>query len=361
MKILFLTKYSPLGSSSRYRVYQFLSHYEAAGIECSVINLHTDAYVRRFGGVRDWRPKARRIPYLLLRYSRRLLDLLRAGAHDLVVVEQEVFPLCPPSMDSVVFRSAKPVVVEYDDATHVYHQQLLDSALLRRLLRRKVQTLMTRSDGVIAGNRHLADYARQYNSNVLVAPTAIDPRRYGDGKRPDTFSAPGSAHIGWIGTPLTASYLRGISGVLQTLAKDYDVLVKVIGDPLFKLEGVNVSASPWGLETEVEELQSCDIGVMPLTDDAYSRGKCGAKLLQYMAAGIPPVASAVGANREIIQQGENGFLAETPADWIDKLQQLILDVELRRKLGDAARATVEREYSVSAVAPKLVGFFRQFK
>lgn len=360
MKILFLTKYSSLGSSSRYRVYQFLPYYKAAGLDCSVANFHTDTYVRQFIGMQDWRPKARCLPYLTSRYLRRLLCLLQASRYDLVVVEREVFPFLPPSLDSLLFQVAKAVVVEYDDATHIYHQRLLDSALLRSLLHSKVPTLMARSAGVIVGNRYLAAYAQQYNPHVLLAPTAIDTARYRV-KKAESFSPPGSACIGWIGTSLTVSYLGEIADALRSLVGRYDIRLKVIGAPSFRMEGVSVVAIPWRLETEVEDLLSCDIGVMPLTDDAYSRGKCGAKLLQYMGVGIPSVASPVGVNQEIIQQGGNGFLAQTADEWGERLEQLITDVTLRRKLGCAAREKVERDYALSTVAPSLIAFFREFR
>jgi len=360
MKILFLTKYPPLGSSSRYRVYQFLPYYEAAGLDCSVANFHTDTYVRQFIGMRDWRPKTRRLPYLAGRYLRRLLCLLQAGRYDLVVVEQEVFPFLPLSLDSLLFHVAKAVVVEYDDATHIYHQRLLDSAFLHSLLHSKVPTLMARSGGVIVGNQYLAAYAQQYNPYVLLAPTAIDTDRYRV-KQAESFSPSGSACIGWIGTPLTVSYLSEIADALRILAERYDIALKVIGAPSFRIEGVPMVAIPWRLDTEVEELLSCDIGVMPLTNEAYSWGKCGAKLLQYMGVGIPAVASPVGANREIIQQGENGFLAQTPDEWVGRLEQLITDVSLRRKLGSAARESVERDYALSTIAARLIEFFRGFR
>jgi len=359
MKVLFLTQYSPLGSTSRYRVYQFLPYYEREGLDCSVANFHTDAYVRNFSGMRDWRPKARRLPYMMGRYGRRFLSLLRSGRYDLVVVEREVFPFLPTSFDSLIFRVAKAVVVEYDDATHIYHQHLLDSAVLRSLLHSKVPTLMARSAGVIVGNRHLEAYARQHNPNVLLAPTAIDTDRYRV-KKATTFSPSGSAWIGWIGTPLTASCLGQITDGLRSLVRRYDIRLKVIGAPSFRIEGVPVVAIPWRLETEVQELQSCDIGVMPLRDDAYSRGKCGAKLLQYMGVGLPTVASPVGANQEIVHQEESGFLARTQDEWIEALARLIEDVDLRRQMGQVGRQVVEREYALSRIAPRLQTFLETF-
>jgi glycosyltransferase involved in cell wall biosynthesis len=359
VRILFLTKYPPLGSSSRYRVHQFLPYYARGGFDCSVMSFHTEAYVRQFAGTRDWRPKARRLRYLLHRYVRRLLCVLRAGHYDLVVVEQEVFPLLPSCFDFLIFRVAKAVVVEYDDATYVYHQQLLDSALLRCLLRRKVPALMARSRGVIVGNRYLATYAQQYNSNVLLAPTTIDTDRYRV-KEAGRFSPSGSACIGWIGTPLTVCYLTEIAGLLRDLVRRYDVRVRVIGAPSYRIAGIPVIAVPWRLDTEVEELVSCDIGVMPLRDDAYSRGKCGAKLLQYMGVGIPAVASPVGANREIIEQGRTGFLARSNDEWAEALERLIVDADLRKEMSRAARERVEDHYALSTEAIRLTEFFRKF-
>jgi glycosyltransferase involved in cell wall biosynthesis len=356
MRILFLTKYPALGSSSRYRVYQFLPYYRQAGFDCTVASFHSEDYVRQLGSTRDWRPKARRPRYLLHRSARRLLCLLRAGQYDLVVVEQEVFPLFPGLFDRLIFGLAKAVVVEFDDATHIYHQHLLDSALLRQLLHSKVSGLMARSTGVIVGNRTLETYARKFNPNVLLAPTSIDTSRY-ETKRAATFSPAGLSRIGWIGTPLTASYLSGISGVLQDLVRRFDIRLHIIGAPAYRIEGVPVVAVPWNLDSEVEELVSCDLGVMPLTNDAYSRGKSGAKLLQYMGAGLPAVASPVGANREIVVHGRTGFLAQSASDWAQALETLISDPDLRKEMGRAARQRVERCYSLSGVAAGLAQFF----
>lgn len=357
MQILFLTKYPTSGSSSRYRVHQYLPLHERAGFDCSVVSFHTDAYVRQFGGVRDWRPKAMRLRYLADRYVRRVLCVLRSGRYDLVVVEREVFPFLPATVDSVLFRVAKSVVVEYDDATYVYHQKLLDSAFLRFILRYKVPALMARSAGVVVGNRYLEAYAAQRNRNVLLAPTAIDTDRYAV-KDGSSFSPAGTACIGWIGTPLTAPYLRGVASALRSLTTRFDISLRVIGAPAFGIEGVPGTAVPWSLETEVKELLSCDVGIMPLTDDAYSRGKCGAKLLQYMGAGLPAVASPVGANEDIICHGNNGFLARTQEEWVVALARLIEDVELRRQMGAAGRRTVEQDYAVSRIAPRLQAFFQ---
>jgi hypothetical protein len=272
------------------------------------------------------------------------------------VVEQEVFPLFPGLLDTLVFGLAKAVVVEYDDATHVYHQRMLDSVVLRRLLQSKVSDLMARSTGVIVGNRTLEIYARKLNPNVLLAPTSIDTSRY-VAKRATTFSPPGSGRIGWIGTPLTASYLSGISGVLQDLARRFDIRLHIIGAPAYRIEGVPVVAVPWNLDSEVEELLSCDLGVMPLTNDAYSRGKSGAKLLQYMGAGLPAVASPVGANRDIVLHGRTGFLAQSAGEWARALETLISDPGLRIEMGRAARQRVEHCYSLSGVAARLTEFF----
>jgi glycosyltransferase involved in cell wall biosynthesis len=156
------------------------------------------------------------------------------------------------------------------------------------------------------------------------------------------------------------SYLSEIGEALRQLVRRYDVRVRVIGAPRYRIEGVPVINVPWQLDTEVEELVSCDMGIMPLRDDAYSRGKCGAKLLQYMGVGIPAVASPVGANREIIEQGKTGFLARTESEWEETLGQLIMDASLRRELGQAGRERVEHDYALSDVAARLIGFFREF-
>lgn len=356
-RVLFLTRYTEEGSSSRYRVYQYLPFYSAAGFGLEVQPFHTTEYVQRFSGSRDWRLKAQQGAYYARRAWQRLGAIWRSPAFDLVVVEGEVFPFAPAWLDRLLWLRNRNVVVEYDDALHVYYGEMLDSAFLRRLLGGKVATLMRLSKAVIVGNTYLADYARKHSSRVEVVPTTVDTRRYRV-REPHTITG-GTVTLGWIGSPVTAPYLTSLGPALAALAQRRRVRLKVIGGSGFSLPGVQVLAVPWHLDTEVAELQSCDIGLMPLDDDAYARGKCGLKILQYFAVGIPAVASPVGVNAELIQDGLNGFLAGDREAWVARLTQLIDDPTLRQRMGQAGRQRVEQRYALEGTAPRLVALLRE--
>ena len=181
-------------------------------------------------------------------------------------------------------------------------------------------------------------------------PTTIDTDKY-------EFSADKPANdvpvIGWSGSHSTVQHLDTLRETLQDLARTAKFRLRVIGTANYEIEGVDVEAMPWRSETETQDLQPIDIGVMPLPDDQWSKGKCGLKALQYMALGVPTMCSPVGVNSDIIQDGENGFLAGTKDEWIEKLKRLLDSVELRRRLGAAGRRTVEEKYSAQVQAPRV--------
>jgi glycosyltransferase involved in cell wall biosynthesis len=207
---------------------------------------------------------------------------------------------------------------------------------------------------VLAGNAFLASYARRFNPRVSVVPTTIDTDRYSPSLR-----RPGSVPvIGWTGSYSTARYLEALRPVLQRLGRRHEFRVVVVGAPGLAADGVEVEARPWRSASEVSDLADIDIGVMPLDDTEWERGKCGLKALQYMALGIPAVASPVGVNVEIVRDGENGLLAASDEEWERALERLLADAGLRRRLGDAGRATVESGYSARVHAPRVAAVFR---
>jgi len=181
-------------------------------------------------------------------------------------------------------------------------------------------------------------------------PTVIDLNRY------DVRSLPDSAiiTIGWIGTPSTAKYLTLIKDALKEVYAACQIRIIIVGLSDLFLEGVPLEFRKWSEETEVNDIQQFDIGIMPLSDDPWSRGKCGYKLTQYMACAKPVIASPVGINSKIVQHGYNGFLATTKSEWIAALTALIKDGELRKKMGLVGRYQVEQEYSLQKSAPKLL-------
>jgi glycosyltransferase involved in cell wall biosynthesis len=280
--------------------------------------------------------------------------MLRAGQFDLVWVEKEMLPWVPSWFELGLFPASVPLVVDYDDALfHRYDQH--SWPLVRRVLGEKIDAVMRRADLVLAGNDYLAGRARRAGARrVELLPTVVDVSRYAVSER----TQGQLLTIGWIGSPSTARYLKLITSVLRDLVASRDVRVVAVGANADQLEGLPVEVRPWSEAGEVEEIQQFDIGIMPLPDEPFERGKCGYKLIQYMACGKPVVASPVGVNREIIEQGINGFLANSHEEWLTALVSLLEDAELRKKMGEAGRKHVEERYSTQQMAPRLASLLQ---
>ncbi|HEX6162957.1 MAG TPA: glycosyltransferase, partial [Vicinamibacterales bacterium] len=213
------------------------------------------------------------------------------------------------------------------------------------------------STEVIAGNPHLGDYARRYSSHVNVIPTCVDTDVWVPSSRPPRSGPP---VIGWIGTPTTTAYLMGLQDVFGALAKEHEFVLRVSGSvsPV-EMRGVTIENEPWTRQREIELFNTCDIGVYPLPNDEWTLGKCGFKAIQFMACAVPTVASPVGVNNQIIEDGTSGLLANTEAEWRDRLRMLITDAEARRRIGRAGRARIEEQYSLRANAPAVVSVFER--
>jgi glycosyltransferase involved in cell wall biosynthesis len=215
---------------------------------------------------------------------------------------------------------------------------------------------MSRAAVVIAGNDYLAAYARESGAtNIQFVPTVVDLDRYkvSNRKPNDIFT------IGWIGTPWTARYLPAIAPALNEACREGRARVLLIGSGEIKLDGVPVEVRSWSESTEIENIQSIDVGIMPLPDEPYERGKCGYKLLQYMACGRPVIASPVGVNRQIVDDGVSGLFASTLTDWTDAIAKLRQNHELRRSMGAAARLKVEGTYSLQVQAPRVLAILEK--
>jgi glycosyltransferase involved in cell wall biosynthesis len=283
---------------------------------------------------------------------RRLADLVRAARADVVVVHREALPLGTALLERAIARLSPALVFDFDDA--IYLNDAHSTNAWTRALRNgaKTNAIIRLSAHVIAGNRVLEAYARSFHQRVSLLPTPVDTDYY----RPRPGSE-GRARlvIGWIGSPTTASYLAPLQEPLAQLSRRYPRLdIRIVGTTSAPLQLPNLRQMRWDLAQERDELHQCDIGVMPMPDDEWARGKCGFKALLYMSAGIPVVASPVGINTEIVREGINGFLASTPAEWANRLSQLIEDPALRERLGASGRTIVEEEYSLRVSAPRLL-------
>jgi glycosyltransferase involved in cell wall biosynthesis len=350
LRVLALPRYGRAGASSRYRFLQYLPGLRQAGVDVTVSRLLSDDYVealysrRRYG----W-------PSILGGYLRRLRELLSGRRFDLLWIEGELFPWAPAIAERLLASAGTPYVVDYDDAIfHRYDQHA--SRIVRGLLARKIDVVMRRARLVVAGSDYLAQRAVAAGaSRVERLPTVVDHERY---LTPERVRRHGAFALGWIGSPSTQHYLETIREPLAQLTRAGVCIVVIGAHPSFRIEGVDLTLVPWTAETELQELGSLDVGMMPLIDDPWSRGKCGFKLIQYMASGLPVVASPVGENCRIVQEGVTGYLCSTPQQWVDAVLRLRQDGALRERMAMEGRRRVELEFSVQSALPRLGAWLR---
>jgi glycosyltransferase involved in cell wall biosynthesis len=286
--------------------------------------------------------------------GRRRREISSLEEFDLVYVFREAALIGPTWFERRIAASGVPMVFDFDDAVFVAYKSPSNGYLSYLKFPGKTATICRLSAHVMAGNQYLADYALKQNANVTIVPTTIDTDKY---LLVDRSIDPDVVTIGWSGSFSTVQHLDTIREALQELGKTEKFRLRVIGTPNYELPGVEVEALQWRSETEIEDLQKIDIGLMPLPDEDWSRGKCGLKALQYMALGIPTICSPVGVNSTIIQDGENGFLADDKDEWVAKLKQLIHSADLRKRLGENGRETVETGFSARSQAPRVLKIF----
>jgi glycosyltransferase involved in cell wall biosynthesis len=351
MKLRCLTRYDDLGASSRVRFGQYFPAVAriAPDLEMTRQPLLDDKYLKH-----KYEVQGTTID-ILRGYATRAMELAWAPLPDLWWVEKELWPYAPATLERALL-SRRPFALDLDDAIfHNYDRHRL--SMVRSLLGSKIDRLMSAAALVTAGNAYLAERARAAGASLVeIVPTVIDLERY-----PPRASTGDSeiVDIAWIGTPATVGYLSVIAKPLARLAQSRRMRLVVIGGGSIQIPGVEVKSVPWSAATEALEISRCQIGVMPLADSPWERGKCGYKLIQYMACGLPVVASPVGVNREIVQVDRSGLLAHDEAQWLDALTALVDDAAMRQRLGAAGRARVVEAYSVQAVAPRLAKLLRE--
>ena len=347
IKVLALTRYGPLGSSSRLRMLQYIPALEAAGFSVKTHMMFNDAtlsarYTNSGYGALT----------LAACFAQRLAQLWRSNTFDLIWIEKEALPWCPLWLEKLLL-SKVPYVLDFDDAVfHHYDQHRL--SIVRSFFGKRIDHLMAGASLVICGNEYLADRARQAGAPcVQRLPTVIDLDRY-----PLTHLVDhGVTRIVWIGSPSTVKYLDQIRRPLAELARTTEFVFRIIGGQA-ELDGVRTECLPWTQDSEVIALMESDIGVMPLSDTDWERGKCGYKLIQYMACGLPVIASPVGMNSAIVKQPDNGLLAARESDWAAYLKLLVDDRQRRLLMGQRGRALVEQQYCLQVTAPRMTEMLR---
>lgn len=344
VKIALLTRYDRLGASSRVRMLLQIPSIEALGASTVVYPLFDDVYLKRLYS------KSITAAATARAMIRRLGDLRRLSSIDMLWIEKEALPWLPFPLERFLLPRRVPYALDFDDA--VFHRyDMHNSALVRRVLGRKYDHLMKGAALVTAGNAYLAQRARDAGApRVEVVPTVVDVREYS--RRLATHS--GACRIGWIGSPSTwTDYMSPMMPVFERAATAADARLVAVGAGRAAAAHPSLESVAWSEETEVASIHGMDIGVMPLTDTPWARGKCGYKLIQYMACGLPVVASPVGVNAEIVEHRVNGFLASTDDEWRNALMTLARDPDLRRSMGESGRRKVEQHYSLQVWGPRV--------
>jgi hypothetical protein len=349
MRVTAFTKYDREAASTRQRFLQYGPSLASAGIELRHRPLLGDDYVRSLATREHWSRSA-----LIRSYASRIAELLRGPATDLIWIHAELLPYLPAFFDKLVFRSGIPIVYDWDDAFFLKYNRN-PSALVRLLFSGKLEKLIVRADAATCGNGHLRDFASRYCARTLIFPTVVDTDVY--------LPQPTSREplvIGWIGSPTSWHNVRPLLPLLREICTKTNTLFRVVGAGVSaerdRFPGMQLA--DWTEDREVAEVQGFDIGIMPLVDAPFERGKSGYKLVQYMACGVPAVASPVGANTSVLTP-DCGIFANTEAQWRDALTRLLEDGDLRARYGRAGRERAVAQYSLKTHAPRLITLFKE--
>jgi hypothetical protein len=329
---------------------QYLPLLESNGVEVCIEHLFDDGYLEAlYRGQRDVRG-------ILVAYKNRIRSLLKRTDADVIWLQKEALPWVPAAIEQSLLPRNIPLIVDYDDAVfHRYDGH--SSALIRKIMSKKIAQVMGRANLVVVGNDYLRDYALFAGArSVEVVPTVIDADAYAPRSMPMKDE---TVTVGWVGTPETwkscvSSFLPEIQSALAGL----DAHLMAVGAGSAANKAAGVINREWSENREIGNIQEMDIGIMPLPNKPWMRGKCGYKLIQYMACGLPVIASPVGANRDIVDHGVNGLLAATPEEWVTALETLVNNIKLRQQMGARARVLVQEQYSLQVQGPRIVDLLK---
>ncbi len=355
-KILFIVAHR-LGRSpgQRFRFEQYLSELTQNGFTYEIsylLNEKEDHCFYRKGHY------FRKFLILLKSIRIRLNDIKRVKEFDVVFIYREAVMFGSTYFENKMKKKGAKLILDFDDA--IWLMDVSEGNKNLRWLKRPSKTaeIIALSDMVFIGNSYLASYAKQFNANVKIVPTTLVTNNL---KTKTSFHKPDKICIGWTGSSTTLKHFGTAIPFLKKLNEIYPdrLKFKLISDITFETNDIALDFCRWNKETETDDLLEFDIGIMPLPDDEWSRGKCGFKGLQYMALGIPTVMSPVGVNVEIINDGVNGFLAETEAEWVAILSKLIDSEDLRQQIGLSGKKTLEESYSYNAWKNRYVSYFEE--
>ncbi len=346
MKILFITIGKEIVASSRTRVYQYIPYIEENNIGCRIISMNEISAKK--GGLKIMEFMFKKSIIKIIKY----LKIINYTRNFDILFIQKVLP--PILIQKIITLFNKKIIFDFDDAIWALHpnDRRLYSKLKNLIKKLRLRHLIKVSKLVITlDNIFIKEYVEKYNKNILLLNTPVNCEVL----IPKTNKRSKEIVIGWIGNPENTYYLKPLLGVFKEISRKYsNVVFKLVGSSKIGIVGINFKIKEWSLESEIEDLQSFDIGIMPLTDDEWSKGKGGYKLLQYMAVGIPCVASPIGINSKLVKEGVNGYLARTEEEWFKKLEHLIKHRKIRETMGIEGRKIVNEKYSLISNACRLI-------
>lgn len=354
MKILFLPRYDESGASSRYRIYQYLPFFSQNGISVTISPLLDNQYIKNLND------NAKNNKFsLIFYYLKRVFSLLGKEKYDIIFIEKEIFPFLPDLL--FIFKLFKiKYIVDFDDAIfHNYDGSFSINKIAYLLNKNKIAHIIREATYIICGSPYLTKYALQYNSKVLEIPTSIDLTKYEQRRLQNDMP---DFTIGWIGSNSTSKHFLLIKDAILQFCSKFNCKINLIGfDQTLKKEfdqGIPINFIPWKEFTEIEELCKFTVGVMPLPDEPFERGKCGFKLIQYMACGIPTISTPLEANLKI-DRGNGNLFAETQEDWYNSFVKIYQEREKYKMIGIKNIATVKEHYSIQANADIYISIFKQ--
>lgn len=360
LKVLFVSNGGKMAPATRYRIYQYLPYLDSLGIDYSVCSIISDKTTLRMIGSSALSGFQRNLYYARVfveRIARFFRIFLLAGRFDIVFLQRTTFPL---RLERLLKMKNKNIIFDIDDSIYMpdREEKGLIGWIKRYIKKEEVAAALKISRCVISENNHIKSFVLNYCDNVHIITGPIDTvKNFPKVHKPDG----GRLTIGWIGSPSTAIYLSILDDVFRELSGKYDIKVNLIGAGRYLIQGVSVENIAWAEATEVSELHKFDIGVMPMPDNEWTRGKVGCKMLQYMANAIPAVVSYTPTNAEIIEDEVNGFLAYNREDWIKKISMLIENWQTRRDIGNNGRKCIEEKYSVNANIKNFVKILEEVK
>lgn len=351
MKILFLPKYNELGPSSRYRIYQYLDSYKKVGIKVAVAPL--------FGSHFFTNNKTIKIGVTLYYYFRRALKLLQVYKYDLVYIEYELFPYFPSIFEKLFKVLNVKYIVDYDDAIfHNYNNS--PNFFIKLLLSNKIDTVIKNANYVVSGSPYLTNYISRLNANSVEIPTSVSKDKYFQKTKSETNAV---FTIGWIGSRTTSINVLKLIPAFEALSQKMEFQLNLIGfdqNESHKMSHLNVNFINWDVETEIEEINKFDVGIMPLENTPFNQGKCGFKLVQYMGCSLPTIATPLEANVKINRNKKNLY-AITNEDWVSAFEKVYNNQDYFREVGQENYVDFAKYYTVESNNETYIAVFNKLK